>query len=217
MPGRMRILGLNAACRIICTPCILMPSMRIHAQYGHVSSCAFICPSRQRPGQGSGYILLQRRCRVELFSHYFRRCHDVKHQDRHDICKSYSWQRRGWCRPEAWASCLAIIRAPMMVCENAALTPYLLYIDKLLAAPCHTGQFTCCRLRHIVDGQTIACDKTQVSGALEEIVSHDFQRCRDAIYLLQRHTSLYLTTAQIIHGSYFNIAPMDIVERLFDL
>ena len=104
-----------------------------------------------------------------------------------------------------------------MVCENAALTPYLLYIDKLLAAPCHTGQFTCCRLRHIVDGQTIACDKTQVSGALEEIASHDFQRCRDAIYLLQRHTSLYLTTAQIIHGSYFNIAPVDIVERLFDI
>ena len=71
MPGRMRILGLNAACRIICTPCILMPSMRIHAQYGHVSSCAFMCPSRQRPGQGSGYILaaasVPRRALLALF------------------------------------------------------------------------------------------------------------------------------------------------------
>ena len=28
---------------------------------------------------------------------------------------------------------------------------------------------------------------------------------------------IYFTMAQITHGSYFNIAPMDIVERLFDL
>ena len=27
---------------------------------------------------------------------------------------------------------------------------------------------------------------------------------------------IYFTMAQITHGSYFNIAPMDIVERLFD-
>ena len=36
-------------------------------------------------------------------------------------------------------------------------------------------------------------------------------------YLPQRFTSFYFTMAQITHGSYFNIAPVDIVERLFDL
>ena len=29
--------GLNAACRIQCILCILMPCMRIRAQYGHVA------------------------------------------------------------------------------------------------------------------------------------------------------------------------------------
>ena len=51
---------------------------------------------------------------------------------------------------------------------------------------------------------------------LIEIVSHYFRRCRNAMYLLQRLTSFYFTMAQITHGSYFNIAPMDIVGRLFD-
>lgn len=110
---------------------------------------------------------------------------DATHVDLCQPCNLATWQKRGWCRLEE--AILMLTRGgdgrPLYVTENIGAPPKLFTHDSIDRLWMHTqrhasvltGDFSCCRMEHVVatpDGKQvpIPCDKTLLGSVLTDVL-----------------------------------------------
>ena len=95
-----------------------------------------------------------------------------------------SWQKRGWCRLEGWINELSLQAFRPLCIEQQAEDGGGIsfkgckvtvedFSDKLThrALAKHAvlrGEFSCCKFGHVVDGETISCDKVRIAAVLRD-------------------------------------------------
>ena len=120
-------------------------------------------------------------------------CH---HTDTNRVCNFSTWTSRGWCRLEYVAASLSPNPVQIIVSEGPMHTPYFMLLGEVNFRLAGEGNFTCCRLGHIVNGRVIECDKLKVGGVLttlldnleHHLIEKDIETMR--VYVCMRHRVL---------------------------
>ncbi|CAE8622208.1 unnamed protein product [Polarella glacialis] len=95
---------------------------------------------------------------------------NAMHIDTQHGCNFSTYRRRGWCRLEMFAALASLHKVHLLICKSAEAQPFfLLPTDALFMLP-GTGDFTCCRLGHVVNGAPIPCDERHLSSVMETIL-----------------------------------------------
>jgi ankyrin repeat protein len=98
---------------------------------------------------------------------------------RENSIRSYAtWRRQGWCRMEMICAFLAARDVTILICDGGKpllARPW----DALHLAP-GRGEFSCCDNNHLINGQTIVCDRIRVRQILEAMIkSQDMRDLED--------------------------------------
>mmetsp|Transcript_172516 Transcript_172516/g.547700 ORF Transcript_172516/g.547700 Transcript_172516/m.547700 type:complete len:665 (-) Transcript_172516:118-2112(-) len=94
-----------------------------------------------------------------------------KHAGTGRVCNYATWRRRGWCRMELSCAILAPQDVPIMICIGGEATPFTIHdfdMPRLLPGD---GEFSCCRLGHVLNGKTIPCDRVKCGSVLDKMLA----------------------------------------------
>lgn len=105
---------------------------------------------------------------VSKAAYFLVLCPATQHEGGH-VCDFISWAARGWCRLEETSRRLSRFNELVIVVtgENQA---YLYESQDYMFHPVGSGDFSCCRLGHVIDGKEIPCDKYVLRPTVRELV-----------------------------------------------
>jgi len=109
------------------------------------------------------------------------------HQDTGELCNFSSWRARGWCRAELVCSVLARHHIHALVCTGGKSTPFLMHPCEAHRLVVGTGEFSCCKMGHQVNGVPMACDKEKVAQVLDRMLKAKVVFSRQERILVDQH------------------------------
>lgn len=93
-----------------------------------------------------------------------------------ETCNYSTWRSRGWCRVEFMAAHLAQRDIRVMVCPGSE--PFFVFPVDAMHLPAGEGDFTCCSLKHTINGRSIPCDKDSVKSVVQSMLHAKVDRLR---------------------------------------
>mmetsp|Transcript_33356 Transcript_33356/g.109302 ORF Transcript_33356/g.109302 Transcript_33356/m.109302 type:complete len:646 (+) Transcript_33356:75-2012(+) len=106
---------------------------------------------------------------VALCQYFFVLCPQIQHEGG-NFCNFLSWSKRGWCKAEEVSRRLSHFNKMVVVVESEKQS-FLHDSSDYLCHAVGTGEFSCCHMHHMVDGNPIPCDKIKVSAVVQKLLN----------------------------------------------